>query len=110
MPKLQSLAVKLDQGPVYAALTYGHYRNHETVNGQIRDKVRGLEVYGSYRLDENFKVETGYVELKDKSSENKTNGRTSYFPVGLVYTTGPVQLSGTYTFENSRSGRTVGRS
>ena len=111
--KAMILGAKFDQGPVYAAFTFGEYKNHAAMDvnviegtsherkQQTFEKARGYELYASYQLTENFKVEGGYNQLDDKTDQTE-NTKLKYMPVGLVYTAGPVQLSGTYTYEKSK--------
>ena len=95
------MAVKYDQGPVYTAFSYGDYKNHANINGDgIVKNARGLEFVGGYQLAENLSVQAGSVHLKDKDNSNT---KKQNVPVEVVYTTGPIQLSGTYTFEQSKT-------
>ena len=101
-------AVKFEEGPIYAALTYGTYRNQASFvtgsdangdTGYVAKNARNVELVGAYQLDENYSVQTGFMQLKD--TDNSGN-KVQNVPVELVYTTGPIQLSGTYTFEQSK--------
>ena len=50
-----------------------------------------------------FKVEGGYNQLEGEALTGvDMKQEVKYFPVALVYTQGPVQLSGTYQFEKSK--------
>ncbi|WP_299734883.1 porin [uncultured Endozoicomonas sp.] len=95
------VGAKYEADKLYAALTYAELkdRNAHDYLGQV-DKAEGYELYVSYQFQDNLKIETGYNQLKDKGSA-AGEGEVEYYPVGLVYTTGPLQLSGTYVFENS---------
>lgn len=94
-------AVKYEEGPVYSAFSYGDYKNHSDINDAgIVDRARGIEFVAGYQLAENWSVQGGFIHLKDK---NESLTRTQNFPVEVVYTAGPVQLSGTYTFEQSKT-------
>ena len=100
--KAALLAAKFEQGPIYSAFTYGEYRNYVTVdstteNAPVTANARGIEFVGGYQLAENWSVQSGFVQLKDKDSSDKTQ----HVPVEVVYTAGPVQLSGTYNFVQS---------
>lgn len=95
-------AVKYEQGPVYTAFTYGDYKNYSYINGveDFTKNARSIEFVAQYQLADNLSVQTGFISLEDKDdSDNKTQ----HVPVEVVYTTGPVQLSGTYTFEQSET-------
>ena len=96
------MAVKYDQGPVYAAFSYGHYKNHAEIHKaeEAAEKARGFEFVGGYQLSENWSVQSGIVHLKDS---NDSGTKKQNVPVEVVYTTGPIQLSGTYTFEQSKT-------
>ena len=87
---------------IYAAVAYAKLKNRNAHDylGKV-EKADGFEVYASYQLNDMFKLETGYNQLKDKSTV-KGKGEVKYFPVAAVYTQGPVQLSGTYQFEKSK--------
>ena len=94
-------AVKYEQGPVYTAFSYGDYKNHSDINADgIVERARGIEFVGGYQLADNVSVQTGFMQLKNK---NNSDTKTQNVPVELVYTAGPVQLSGTYTFEQSKT-------
>ena len=113
--KIYNVSVKYDQGPIYAAVGYSEFKHHNTmttsliVNGErenrsvVAEKARGFEAYVSYRVMENFKLETGYNELKDKANQF-TDTRVKYFPVAGVYNMGPLQLAASYAFESSKRG------
>lgn len=92
---------KFEADKFYAAATYADLKNR-VVSKDMRfvEKGKGYEVYGSYQMNDSFKFETGYNQLKDKDDDVKA--QLKYFPVGVVYTTGPLQLSGTYVFESSK--------
>ena len=99
------VAVKYENGPVYTAFSFGDYKNHSIMsdtryeaNDDRVTRSQGLEWVGAYQLAENMSVQTGFIQLKDKNSDDKVQN----VPVELVYTAGPVQLSGTYTFEQSK--------
>ena len=95
------VAVKYDQGPVYSAFSYGDYKNHAKINKtDVTDKARGIEFVAGYQLAENWSVQGGFIQLKDKG---EADTKTQNVPVEVKYTAGPVQLSGTYTFEQSRT-------
>ncbi|MFK0572326.1 porin, partial [Endozoicomonas sp.] len=99
------VGAKFEADKIYAAFTYAKLKNRDAhsylskVDGKV-DKAEGVELYASYQLNEMFKVEGGYNQLKDKSSD-AGKGEVKYMPVALVYTQGPIQLSGTYQFEKS---------
>ena len=97
------LAAKFEQGPIYAAFTYGDYKNHASigsgVNGKTIEKARGIELVGGYQLADNLSVQTGFMQLKDKDD---SNFKDQFVPVEVMYTAGPVQLSGTYNFQQSK--------
>ena len=95
--KAMLLAAKFEQGPIYSAFTYGEYKNYVTIN-TLTENARGIEFVGGYQLAENLSVQTGFVQMKDKDSSDKTQ----HVPVEVVYTAGPVQLSGTYNFVQSQ--------
>lgn len=107
-------AAKFDQGPIYVSASFSLTKNHSTiVTGydaaddknihSTMEKAHGYEVYGSYQLDNHFKVGAGFNGLRDKASQSNLNDtKLEYYPIEVVYTAGPLQLSGTYTFENSR--------
>lgn len=102
------LAAKFDQGPIYAAFSFSDVKNHATYNSSTFEKARGYELYGSYQLTEAIKVGGGYNQLTDEADQFKDETQLKYFPVEVVYTAGPVQLSATYTVENSkRAGKDV---
>ena len=73
--------------------------NHANVieTDQTIADAHGSELYVSYQLNENFKVETGYNKLVDEDSD----AELKYIPVAVVYNYGAIQLSGTYKFESS---------
>ena len=106
--KATLVGIKYAQGPIYAAATYSLMKNHATLDADMGyadvrfEKAIGTELYVSYELNENFKLETGYNELKndeDSAGADVTNNHLKYFPVGVVYTAGPMQLSATYQYE-----------
>lgn len=99
--KASLLAVKYAQGPVYAAATYAKMKNHATISTVDLEKAKGMELYVSYQLNDNFKLETGYNQLESDNDKN-TDSELKYIPVGVVYNYGAIQLSGTYQFENSK--------
>ena len=103
--KSMVLAAKFEADSIYASASYASLKNRTlpsyVFGGNTYDKAKGIELYASYRLNDNFKLETGYNNLKDKSN-NASKAELKYFPVGVVYTTGPVQLSGTYVVEKSK--------
>ena len=106
------IGIKYIQGAIYAAVTYSQMKNHASflqrkTEGVVKDfysvfeKAVGTEVYVSYELNDNFKLETGYNELKndgDAVSDAEKATKVKYFPVGLVYTSGALQLSATYKY------------
>ena len=97
------LAAKFEQGPIYAAASFSETKNHSTYDKTTFEKAHGYELYTSYQLNESFKVGGGFNSMRDKANQaNLDNTRLEYYPVEVVYTAGPLQLSGTYTFENSR--------
>ena len=99
--KASLVAVKFAQGPIYAAASFAKMKNHATISNVDLEKAKGMELYASYQLNENFKVETGYNQLESDNDQN-TDTELKYIPVGVVYNYGPVQLSATYQFENSK--------
>ena len=104
--KASLIAVKYAQGPIYAAASFAKTENHVTVTDATGpdvefEKTKGMELYASYQLNENFKVETGYNQLESDSDKN-IDTELKYIPVGVVYNYGAVQLSATYQFENSK--------
>ncbi|WP_419533574.1 porin [Endozoicomonas sp.] len=96
------VGAKFEADKIYAALTYADLKNRETSDylGAV-EKAEGIELYASYQLNEMFKIGGGYNQLKDKSNTTGIKGEVKYIPVEVVYTQGPVQLSGTYQFEDS---------
>ena len=96
------VGAKFQADKIHAAITFAELRNRDQDDyvGDA-DKSEGLEIYASYRLNEMFKVGGGYNQLKDKSDEDQ-KGELQYIPVEVVYTQGPIQLSGTYQFEDSK--------
>ncbi len=92
--KAAIVGVKYTRDALYAAATYTETSNHTDTTG----KTQGTELYVSYQLNENYKFETGYNGIDFDNSDKET----SYFPVAVVYTTGPVQLSATYKFDQSK--------
>ncbi|MBO9482147.1 porin [Salinisphaera sp. G21_0] len=92
------VGAKFEADKIYAAVTYAKLKNRAVLDGV--EKAEGVEFYASYQLNEMFKVEGGYNQLKDESS-NPGKAEIKHFPMAVVYTQGPVQLSGTYQFEKS---------
>ena len=107
--KAYIIGAKFEQGPVYAAATFSESKNHATYNNITFEKAQGYELYGSYQLTESFKLGGGFNSLRDKADQaNLADTKLEYYPLEVVYTAGPLQLSGTYTFENStRNGEKV---
>ncbi|OED44393.1 hypothetical protein ACH42_07650 [Endozoicomonas sp. (ex Bugula neritina AB1)] len=99
--KASALAVKYAQGPIYAAATYAKMENHATISTVDLEKAVGMELYVSYQLNDNFKLETGYNQLESDNNLN-TDTELKYIPVGVVYNYGAIQLSGIYQFENTK--------
>ena len=96
------VAVKYEEGPVYSAFSYGDYKNTATLanttlaGGATRiERARGIEIVGGYQLADNWSVQTGFMQLKDK---NNSNMKDQNVPVEVVYTAGPMQLSGNIHF------------
>ena len=105
--KAYIIGAKFEQGPIYAAASFSESKHHATISGSAgthtMEKAHGYELYGSYQLNESFKVGGGFNGLRDKASQATLNDtKLEYYPIEVVYTAGPLQLSGTYTFENSR--------
>ncbi|WP_020584146.1 porin [Endozoicomonas elysicola] len=96
------VGAKFEADKIYAAVTFAKLKNRD-VDSYVGDaeKSEGLEMYASYQLNEMFKVGGGYNQLKDKSNAAQ-KGEMKYIPVEVVYTQGPIQLSGTYQFEDSK--------
>ncbi len=101
------VGAKFEADKVYAAVTYAKLKNREVLGTYVSDtetdyadKAEGIEVYASYQLNEMFKVEGGYNQLKNDSNV-ESKAKIKHFPMAVVYTQGPVQLSGTYQFEKS---------
>ncbi|USE37172.1 porin [Endozoicomonas sp. SCSIO W0465] len=97
------IGAKFEADKIYAAFTYAELRNLDDKDylGFVKE-AQGMELYASYQLNEMFKVGGGYNQLKDESNSAVANkGEIKYIPVEVVYTQGPVQLSGTYEFQDS---------
>lgn len=97
--------LKFEAENVYAAFTYSDLENRDVdVAGTevFFEDATGMELYASYQLNDMFMVEGGYVQL-DGQDEDGTDvaSEIKAMPIGIVYTQGPVQLSGTYQFEKS---------
>ncbi|WBA80925.1 porin [Endozoicomonas sp. GU-1] len=103
------VGVKFETDKIYAALTFADLENRtlfsETAAGVTRNvrahDATGIELYASYQLNDMFKVEGGYNQLEGERNGVDLEQEVKYFPVAVVYTQGPVQLSGTYQFEKS---------
>ena len=100
------VGMRFEADKLYAAATYSDIKNRflDIVGKNVYfSKARGSELYVSYQLTDLFKVETGYHHLTgDGSMGVKSTSELKSLPVGLVYTQGPVQLSATYEFQNSK--------
>lgn len=101
------VGAKFEADKIYAAVTYAKLKNRTVLGTYVSDtdtdyaeKAEGIEVYASYQLNEMFKVEGGYNQLKNDSNV-ESKAKIKHFPMAVVYTQGPVQLSGTYQFEKS---------
>ena len=100
------VGAKFEADKIYAAVTYAKLKNRDVLGTKVgavttpSDKAEGIEVYASYQLNEMFKVEGGYNQLKNDSNV-ESKAKIKHFPMAVVYTQGPVQLSGTYQFEKS---------
>lgn len=97
--------IKYDADKIYAAFTYSALENRDIdVAGTAVsfDDADGMEFYASYQLNDMFKVEGGYIQLDGKDGGVDSNSEVKAMPFGLVYTQGPVQLSGTYQFQKSK--------
>ena len=98
--------VKFEAEKLYAAFTYSDLENrYIDVAGTdtFFADANGMELYASYQLNDMFKVEGGYVQLDGQDSAGADlNSEVKAMPFGLVYTQGPVQLSGTYQFQKSK--------
>ncbi|WP_422489703.1 porin [Endozoicomonas sp. ALE010] len=95
------VGAKLEADKIYAAFTYADLKNLADGTLGLVEKAKGIELYGSYQLNEMFKLGGGYNQLKDKSN-NAGNTELKYMPVEVIYTQGPVQLSATYQFEKTK--------
>ncbi|WP_257282690.1 porin [Endozoicomonas sp. SESOKO1] len=96
------IGAKFEADKIYAAFTYAELRNLGDDYLGFTTDAQGMELYASYQLNEMFKVGGGYNQLKDESNSAVANkGEIKYIPVEVVYTQGPVQLSGTYEFQDS---------
>lgn len=96
------IGAKFEADKIYAAFTYAELRNLGDDYLGFTTDAQGMELYASYQLNEMFKVGGGYNQLKDESNSAVANkGEIKYIPVEVVYTQGPVQLSGTYEFHDS---------
>lgn len=94
------IGAKFEADKIYAAFTYAELRNLADDYLGFTTDAQGMELYASYQLNEMFKVGGGYNQLKDESN-SADKGEIKYIPVEVVYTQGPIQLSGTYQFEKS---------
>ena len=101
------VGAKFEADKIYAAVTYAKLKNRTVLGTYVSatetdyaEKAEGIEVYASYQLNEMFKVEGGYNQLKNDSNV-ESKAKIKHFPMAVVYTQGPVQLSGTYQFEKS---------
>ncbi|WP_163370764.1 porin [Endozoicomonas acroporae] len=100
--KAAVIGAKFEADKIYAAFTYAKLDNLSDGYLGFVEEAEGLELYASYQLNDMFKVGGGYNQLKDETSVDYTKrGEIKYFPVEVVYTQGPVQLSGTYEFQDS---------
>ena len=99
------VGAKFEADKIYAALTFAKMKNVDQggvfEEAGIVEKAEGIELFASYQLNDMFTVGGGYNQLKDKSNTTDIKGKMKYYPVEVVYTQGPVQLSGTYQFEDS---------
>ncbi|WP_257263460.1 porin [Endozoicomonas sp. ONNA2] len=102
--------LKFEADKIYAAFTYADLENRTlfekydaagTATDVRADDAKGYELYASYQLNDMFMVEGGYNQLEGEKDGEDLKQELKYFPLALVYTQGPVQLSGTYQFEKS---------
>ncbi|WP_419832324.1 porin [Endozoicomonas atrinae] len=100
------VGAKFEADKIYAALTFAKMKNVDQGGifeaAGVVEKAEGIELFASYQLNDMFTVGGGYNQLKDKSNTADIKGKMKYYPVEVVYTQGPVQLSGTYQFEDSK--------
>ena len=101
--KAAIIGAKFEADKIYAAFTYAKLDNLGDEYLGVVEEAEGIELYASYQLNDMFKIGGGYNQLKDESSYDEAHdkGEIKYFPIEVVYTQGPVQLSGTYQFEDS---------
>ncbi|MBO9494623.1 porin [Thalassotalea sp. G20_0] len=101
--KSAAVAAKFEADKIYAAFTYAKLDNLNDKYLGFVEEAEGVELYARYQLNEMFRIGGGYYQLKDESSYTGAvnKGEIKYFPVEVVYTQGPVQLSGTYEFQDS---------
>ncbi|GDY27514.1 phosphoporin PhoE [Agarivorans sp. Toyoura001] len=99
--KLTALAASYNQGPIYAAVSYGEFKNHVEFDGAtgVSDKAMGHEGVFAYTLDMGLQLYTGWNYQEDKNSE--ADLKTAL--VGAMYDWNNVLLYTEYQDETVKS-------
>ncbi len=97
------LGAKFEADKLYVAFTYADLKDSAEIEKTKAHKATGIELYGSYQLNEMFAVEGGYVQLKGEDNNGvDLKAELKALPLAVVYTQGPVQLSATYEFNKGQ--------
>ncbi|BEU03617.1 phosphoporin PhoE [Agarivorans sp. OAG1] len=99
--KLTALAASYNQGPIYAAVSYGEFKNHVQFEGAtgVSDKAIGHEGVFAYTLDMGLQLYTGWNVQEDKNSS--ADLKTAL--VGAMYDWNNVLLYTEYQDETTKS-------
>lgn len=99
--KLTALAASYNQGPIYAAVSYGEFKNHVQFDGAtgVSDKATGHEGVFAYTLDMGLQLYTGWNVQEDKNSSADLKAAL----VGAMYDWNNVLLYTEYQDETTKS-------
>ncbi|MGY5453165.1 porin [Agarivorans sp. MS3-6] len=103
--KLAALAATYNQGPIYAAVTYGEFKDHVSFDGEtVSEKAIGHEGVVAYTLDMGLQLYTGWNVQDDKAANSLGELKEGY--VGAMYDWNNILL---YTeYRNSKEKDVVG--